>query len=148
MTDGAVQLELEWMGGAPARRLRKRRGGVDELPWGSIDIGAFSEPALLEARKVWTNGAFTEYASAAAFSSMTGAFHTAAPEGPQSCVPARFFCVGIASTGIVNVFQIRLPVAASRAATLPRNLQHGYVGSPAWDSSREDTGTYNRPAYN
>ena len=54
---------------------------------------------------------------------MAGLLHTPAPDGPHSCVPAAFFFVGRASS-IVYVFQICLPVAASSAVTLPRNLQH------------------------
>ena len=77
-TAGAVvhaeaQFELEWLGGGSERLLRKRRPGTGELPWGTLDRELFSEDALLEARKVWTNGAFTEYASAAAFTTIAGA---------------------------------------------------------------------------
>ncbi len=68
-----AQLELSWMGGATERRLRKRRPGSERLPWGSIDPSAFSAPELAEARSVWTNAVFTEYASAAAFSAFAGA---------------------------------------------------------------------------
>ncbi len=65
--------ELGWRGGATAARLHKRRPGGDALPWGTIDLARY--PALhgLEARKVWSNGVFTEYASAAAFSELTTA---------------------------------------------------------------------------
>jgi hypothetical protein len=38
-------------------------------------------------------------------------------------VPTAFFFVGLGSS-IVYVFQTCLPVAASSATTLPRNLQH------------------------
>jgi hypothetical protein len=69
-----AQFELEWLGGPAGARLRRRRPFVDGLPWGSIDLSAFEPAALLEARKVWTNGTFTEYASAAAFASMATAF--------------------------------------------------------------------------
>lgn len=70
---GYAQFELEWLGGRPEKLLRRRRPGIDELPWGTLEPEAFSPAALLEARKVWTNGAFTEYASAAAFSTIAGA---------------------------------------------------------------------------
>jgi hypothetical protein len=63
--------ELEWLGGAPEARLRKRRPGIEALPWGTL-TNALEDAA--EARRVWTNGAFTEYASAAAFTAMAGAF--------------------------------------------------------------------------
>ncbi len=51
---------------------------------------------------------------------MAGLVHTGAPDGPHSCVPTLFFVVGAGSSGIVNVFQICLPVAPSSATTLPR----------------------------
>jgi hypothetical protein len=68
------QLELEMLGGAATARMRRRRPGADDLPWGTLDAGAFEPDALTEARQIWTNGVFTEYASAAAFAAMAGAF--------------------------------------------------------------------------
>lgn len=70
------QLALEWMGGATERRMRASRPGFDDLPWHSFDASRVdpSDPGLVEARQVWTNGVFTEYASAAAFSAMNLAF--------------------------------------------------------------------------
>lgn len=66
--------ELEWCGGPiAARAAASRRRGGPEIPWGTLALHRYDEASLLEARKVWTNGAFTEYASAAAFSSLTGA---------------------------------------------------------------------------
>src|SRR6185295_6520976 len=67
---------LEWMGGATERRLRASRPSFDDLPWHTFDLQQHepSDPDLIEARSVWTNGVFTEYASAAAFSSMNLAF--------------------------------------------------------------------------
>jgi hypothetical protein len=69
-----MQFELEMLGGAATSRLRRRRPAVDHLPWGTLDPATFTPDGLIEARKVWTNGVFTEYASAAAFSAMAGAF--------------------------------------------------------------------------
>jgi hypothetical protein len=75
---GAALLELEWLGGSVGARMRKRRPGIDDLPWGTlaraVESGAFSAHGILEARATWTNGVFTEYASAAAFAAMSGAF--------------------------------------------------------------------------
>jgi hypothetical protein len=72
------QLSLEWMGGATERRLRVARPAFaelhDDLPWDSFDPERADPDELLEARMVWTNGVFTEYASAAAFSAMNLAF--------------------------------------------------------------------------
>jgi hypothetical protein len=65
--------ELSWRGGASEQRLRRRRPGVDELPWGTIDAASIAPAALEEARRIWTNGVFTEYASAAAFAALSSA---------------------------------------------------------------------------
>jgi hypothetical protein len=65
--------ELEWRGGATARRLHARRSGIDDLPWGTLDVSAYAPQHALEARAIWSNGVFTEYASAAAFSALTTA---------------------------------------------------------------------------
>jgi hypothetical protein len=74
MAMNASQLELEMIGGAASARMRRRRPGSDDLPWGTLDLAGFTGDGLIEARKVWTNGVFTEYASAAAFAAMAGAF--------------------------------------------------------------------------
>ncbi|HEY0992427.1 MAG TPA: ferritin-like domain-containing protein [Kofleriaceae bacterium] len=66
------QLELEWLGGPSERRLRASRPGFDDLPWDSFEPRAddAENPNLIAARALWTNGVFTEYASAAAFSAL------------------------------------------------------------------------------
>ncbi|MBS1121457.1 MAG: hypothetical protein H6Q90_3685 [Deltaproteobacteria bacterium] len=65
--------ELAWRGGATASRLHQRRPGGDDLPWGTLDLARYPDLHGLEARKIWSNGVFTEYASAAAFSALTTA---------------------------------------------------------------------------
>ena len=65
--------ELAWRGGATATRLHARRPAVDALPWGTLDLASYPETYALEARRIWSNGVFTEYASAAAFSALTNA---------------------------------------------------------------------------
>src|SRR5262249_49881944 len=64
-------------------------------------------------------------------------------DGPQSCVPVALLVV-FCGSGIVYVFQITFPVAASSALTLPRNVQHSYEGRAAVPSSIEAAGTYTR----
>ena len=71
--DRPPPFELTWLGGATGTRLHKRRPGPDDLPWGTLDLDAFGPDVAAEARHVWTNGIFTEYASAAAFASLTSA---------------------------------------------------------------------------
>lgn len=65
--------ELTWRGGATEARLHRVRPGIDELPWGSLDLTRYPDEHGLEARRIWSNGVFTEYASAAAFSALTTA---------------------------------------------------------------------------
>lgn len=65
--------ELAWRGGATAARLHRRRPGSEELPWGTIALERYPALHAVEARRIWSNGTFTEYASAAAFSALTTA---------------------------------------------------------------------------
>ena len=65
--------ELDWLGGWSERRVRRRRPGLDDLPWGTLDVTAWAADDLVEARRVWTDGCFTEYASAAAFGNLATA---------------------------------------------------------------------------
>lgn len=65
--------ELSWRGGATEARLHRVRPGIDDLPWGTLDLLRYPDEHGVEARKVWSNGVFTEYASAAAFSALTTA---------------------------------------------------------------------------
>jgi hypothetical protein len=65
--------ELSWRGGATEARLHRVRPGIEELPWGTLDLSRYPAAHGLEARRVWSNGVFTEYASAAAFSALTTA---------------------------------------------------------------------------
>jgi hypothetical protein len=59
--------ELTMIGGPWQRRLRRRRGWIDRLPWRE------PLPDDAEARLAWTRTAFSEYASAAAFAEIAAA---------------------------------------------------------------------------
>jgi hypothetical protein len=59
--------ELEWMGGAAEHHFRRARPGVDELPWGSVDVSKFSPAAVDHARGSWTEVAINEYRAVASF---------------------------------------------------------------------------------
>src|SRR6266576_2658785 len=61
--------------------------------------------------------------------SIAGGCHTAPPLYWSVCPPL---------SGMSKVFQSVAPVCASSATTLPRKLQHGYAGSNARVSSREE----------
>ena len=67
----APLFELGWRGGATAARLHRRRPGGCALPWGSVDLATIAPAEAVEARRIWSAGVFTEYASAAAFSALT-----------------------------------------------------------------------------
>src|SRR2546426_10226715 len=78
--------------------------------------------------------------------SSVGADHTATPDGPHVRVPALFCPTGFGTSRTVYVCQISMPVPASSATMLPRNVQHSYAGLvAAMDSSLPETGTYSRP---
>ncbi|MBX3162769.1 MAG: ferritin-like domain-containing protein [Deltaproteobacteria bacterium] len=68
------ELEIGFLGGWTERRMHRRRRIADDLPWGTLDLSAYRQDELVHAREVWTNGVFTEYASAAAFSQLATAF--------------------------------------------------------------------------
>lgn len=65
--------DLEWYGGMPAARLRRRRGAVDALPWGTLDARGLSAATLLAARRSYTEGALNEYRTGAAFNELSRA---------------------------------------------------------------------------
>jgi hypothetical protein len=65
--------ELEWYGGMPAARLRRRRGDLRELPWGTLDSRALPPHVVLAARASFTEGAWNEYRAAAAFAELARA---------------------------------------------------------------------------
>jgi len=69
----AAIFELAWRGGATEARLHQRRPGGEQLPWGSVELARYPDAHGVEARRIWSNGVFTEYASAAAFSALTTA---------------------------------------------------------------------------
>lgn len=65
--------DLEWMGGVSEKYFRRVRPGVDELPWGTLDISRYPVELVDRARISWTEAAYNEYCTAVAFSEMLGA---------------------------------------------------------------------------
>ncbi|MCE9574382.1 MAG: hypothetical protein K8W52_14640, partial [Deltaproteobacteria bacterium] len=64
--------ELDWLGGAAASRFRRARPSTEAIAF--APFGHELDPALAAiARAAWTEGAFSEYASAAAFAALTAA---------------------------------------------------------------------------
>lgn len=68
------QLEVSVLGGWTERRMRRHRSDIDDLPWGTLRLDRYTPEDVALARAMWTNGIFTEYASAAAFSQLATAF--------------------------------------------------------------------------
>jgi hypothetical protein len=65
--------ELAWMGAVAERHVRRKRPGVDELPWGTLRLRDYPPLLVERARVSWTEGAFNEYCSAAAFAEVCAA---------------------------------------------------------------------------
>jgi hypothetical protein len=62
--------ELELLGGPAERSWRRLRPGVEELPWSSLDARDYPAELCALARRSWTEGAFREYCTAAAFAAL------------------------------------------------------------------------------
>jgi len=67
---GVEKFDLEWLGGISEHHFRKVRPGVDELPWGTLDPSKYPAPLVDAARVSWTEAAFNEYCTAAAFAEL------------------------------------------------------------------------------
>src|SRR5262245_61753707 len=63
--------ELEWFGGLPTTRFRRRRGKIDILPWGTLDPSIVPSAIVEAARRSYTEGAWNEYRTAAAFAELS-----------------------------------------------------------------------------
>lgn len=129
----ASQLALEWRGGATERRFAQARPNLDAMPWDSFDLAAFApdDPGLREAREVWTNGVFTEYASAAAFSSLSVAMLQAQAPVDLAAVAADFAVDELAHVTLVA----RLVMAMGGATPFVTDLSQ-LAPTPIADSPR------------
>jgi hypothetical protein len=58
--------ELEMLGGATERRYRKLAAGIDEMPWGTMDLSRSKPRDLVAARRAWTGAAYQEHRTAIA----------------------------------------------------------------------------------
>ncbi len=63
-----VPFEIEWMGGAAEHRFRKARPGIEDLPWGTLEVSEYSAAAVEYARGSWTDVAINEYRAIVGFS--------------------------------------------------------------------------------
>lgn len=82
---------LEAMGGLWAKRLEKRRIGLEEIDFQNIAREATPD-MVAAAREVWTRSAFSEYASGAAFAEI--ASHLLAAKAPIDLIAAAGDFVG------------------------------------------------------
>ena len=126
-----TQLALEWLGGATERRLRTTRPGFDDLPWDSYDASSADPVEALEAREVWTNGVFTEYASAAAFSAMNLAFLQAGAPVDLCAAAADFAVDELVHVSLVSRLVMTLGGATPYVADLERVAPSARPGQPA-----------------
>jgi len=62
--------ELEIHGGAVERQYRSRCPHIEQMPWGTLDVSAFSEEELIAARRDWSSLALQEYSAAASLANM------------------------------------------------------------------------------
>lgn len=66
----AQPFDLEWLGGVTEHHFRKARPGVDELPWGTLDVSRYPAALVDAARVSWTEAAYNEYCTASAFAAL------------------------------------------------------------------------------
>jgi hypothetical protein len=62
--------ELDWLGGPTERAFRQLRPGIDRFPWGTLDPSRYPPLLVDRARVSWTEAAYNEYCTAAAFTSL------------------------------------------------------------------------------
>jgi hypothetical protein len=65
--------ELEWLGGVSEKHFRKVRPGIEEMPWGTLETADLPQLLVDRARVSWTEAAYNEYCTAAAFADLIGA---------------------------------------------------------------------------
>ncbi len=92
--------DLEWMGGVAERAFRRVRPGAEAMPWGTLDVRGYPQLLVDRARVAWTEAAFNEYCTAAAFSELLSAL---------LCAKAPVDLVGMASSYVADeLFHVEL----------------------------------------
>jgi len=61
---------LHWLGGPTERHFRAIRPGVEDMPWGTLRASDYPPVLVDMARISWTEAAYNEYCTAAAFAEM------------------------------------------------------------------------------
>ena len=62
--------DLEWLGGPAEKYFRRLRPGVEDLPWGTLRPADYPPRLVDRARVSWTEAAYNEYCTAAAFAEL------------------------------------------------------------------------------
>lgn len=62
--------EPTWLDGPMGHHYRRLRPGVEQMPWDSLDPSALPPPLVERARLSWTEAAYNEYCTAAAFAEL------------------------------------------------------------------------------
>ncbi|MCB9573928.1 MAG: ferritin-like domain-containing protein [Kofleriaceae bacterium] len=120
------------------RRLRRRWPGVDALPWGSLAAAASIDDALAAAaRASWTDGAFSEYASAAAFSALTQALLEAGAPVDLTAMAADFVVDELVHVELAARVAAELGGAAPYPVDLERLAPVTAPGLPAIERAAE-----------
>ncbi len=69
--------EIEWLGGPAEHHFRKARPGVEDLPWGTLDVRALPPALVASARRTWTEVALNEYRAVLLFTDVVRALAVA-----------------------------------------------------------------------
>lgn len=85
-----VPFELARLGGMPTRLVARRRSRRERIPWGSLDLARYPSELCAQARRSWTQGAISEYATAVALGRLAGALLEARAPIDLSAVVADF----------------------------------------------------------
>jgi hypothetical protein len=69
--------ELEWLGGPAEHHFRRARPGIDELPWGTVNVRALPPALVAAGQRAWTEVAVNEYRAAVLFTDVVRALSLA-----------------------------------------------------------------------
>jgi hypothetical protein len=122
-----TRFELDWLGGPAERHFRRCRPGIDALPWGTLDARAYPAELVDLARLSWTEGAWREYTTAAAFADLLGALLAAG---------APVDLVGMAGDFIADEMvhaELNARMAMELGGAAPYDVDHGTLRPRALD---------------
>ncbi len=121
MTEGAF--ELEWLGGIAECHYRSTRPGLDDLPWGSVNLAKYSPELLDSARWSWTEIAISEYRAVLAFSDVVRALAVAKAPLDLVGMAADFVLDEVTHVELAS----RLAMDLGGAAPVNANMQLGLL---------------------